>query len=452
MKSHLINSQLICAQYDREYPMIDHGKGIYLYDKNGKQYIDASGATACVRNIGHGVEEVANALKTQALKLAVHPTHAFYNEELEKYLKALCDFLPAEFNHAWTICGGTEALENAVKLAYQYHRSKGNRRKKVIGRWGSYHGNSLTMLDIGGNMARREYYTDLMVNHLHVSACNPYRKPDHQSVEEYEDSLIQEFEKNVYENKDDILAFVAEPIVGAALGAMKATPNYFNRIHKICKENDILLIADEVMTGIGRTGENMGMDHYQCTPDIICMAKGISSGYFPLGAVIAHDHVMNTLKESKKPFFSGQTYSCIPLAASVGLAVLKYHQDHKLIQNSKKIGNYLKSKWKALLDYDHVGDIRGEGLFLGIEFVSNKVTKAPIEDEFMFAKKVEVNALDLGLVLYGCKGSFELKHGDHLLITPPLIMNEPQADEMSELLIKAIKKTHSDYQDFKKSL
>jgi adenosylmethionine-8-amino-7-oxononanoate aminotransferase len=443
MNTHIINSQLICANYEQEYPLIEKGEGVYLYDNKGNKYLDASGCTACVTNIGHGVKEVADVLATQAHKLAVHPTHTFYNQELENYLSKLCDFMPEGFNHAWTISGGTEALENAIKLSYQYHRSKDQRRTKVLGRWGSYHGNSLTMLDVGGNFVRRDYYTDLMVDYPHVSPCFPYRKPEEQTLEQYEDSLIKEFEATVQKHQDDIICFVAEPFVGAALGAVGPTKNYFKSIYDICTKNDILFISDEVMTGFGRTGKNFGIEHFGVTPDIIAMAKGISSGYFPLGAIGAHDRVINTIRESGKPFFSGQTYSCIPLAAAVGEAVLNYINKHKLVNNSKQIGSYLKEKFLSLMELPYVGDVRGEGLFLGIEFVKDKQTKEPIEPSFMFAKKVETAALEVGLSLYACRGTVELTKGDHLLITPPLTLTQQQADELYEKLLLAIEKVSS---------
>ena len=335
--SHVINSQLICANYNKEYPMLEKGEGVYLYDTKGNKYIDACGCTAVVTNIGHGDERVAKTLYDQAKKLAVHPTHLFYNEELENYLKNLCDFAPEGFNKAWTISGGTEAIENAIKLAFQYHRAKGNNRKKVLGRWGSYHGNSILALDVGGMKVRRDFYTDLMVDHLHVSPCLTYRKEEGLTDKEYEDQLIAEFEKTVQDNKNDIMCFVSEPIVGAALGASEPTENYFRRIKEICIREDILMVADEVMTGFGRAGANFACEYYGDYADIIACAKGISGGYFPLGAVIAHDRVLNPIQESGQPFFSGQTYSCIPLAAAVGNKVLEIIKEDNLVENWEHI-------------------------------------------------------------------------------------------------------------------
>ena len=444
---HLINSQLICANYNKNYPMIERGKGIYLFDKFGNKYIDASGCTAAVTHIGHGNEEVSRALYEQSKKLAVHPTHLFYNEELENYLSKLCEFAPDGFNHAWTISGGTEAVENAIKIAYQYQKSKGYKKSKVLSRWGSYHGNSITVLDVGGLKARRDYYTDLMAGHYHVAPCLSYRKPAGMTDQEYEDCLVEEIELTV-EQHPEIFCFLAEPIVGAALGAAGPTKNYFKRIKEICVKHDILLIADEVMTGFGRTGTNFGINHYGDYADILCCAKGISSGYFPLGAIIIHDHVFDTLEASGHPFYSGQTYSCIPLAAAVGNANLAYIKKHNLVDNAKIVGKYLKEKFETLKEIECVGDVRGEGLFLGLEFVKDQKSKAIIDPAYLFNKKVEAKAFEEGLVTYGCRGTVDLSKGDHMLFAPPIILNIEEADMIFMRIEKAIK---SAYLDFLKS-
>jgi adenosylmethionine-8-amino-7-oxononanoate aminotransferase len=374
----------------------------------------------------------------------VHPTYLFYNEELENYLSTLCDFAPDGFNHAWTISGGTEAVENAIKIAYQYQKSKGYKRSKVLARWGSYHGNSLSVLDVGGLKARREYYTDLMVGHYHASPCLSYRKEEGMSEKEYEDLLVNEIETMI-DQHPDIFCFLAEPIVGAALGAAGPTEHYFKRIKEICKKRDILLISDEVMTGFGRTGRNFGMDHYGNHADILCCAKGISSGYFPLGAIIIHDRIFNALEESGQPFYSGQTYSCIPLAAAVGKANLEYIKKHNLIDNAHHVGQYLKTQFETLKEIECVGDVRGEGLFLGIEFVKDQKSKAVIEPEYFFNKKVEEKAFEEGLVTYGCRGTVDFSKGDHMLFAPPITLNQDEADQIFLGMQSAIKKAYSDF-------
>lgn len=444
MTSHVIHSQLICADYEAKYPMIVRGKGVYLYDDKGREYLDASGCTAAVTHIGHGVEEIADALSKQARELAVHPTHVFHNPVLEAYLERLCAFAPEGFNRGWTISGGTEAIENAIKLAFQYQRAKGrSTRKKIVGRWGSYHGNSILALDVGGMQARRSYYTDLMVGHLHVSPCFPYRRPEGQSEQAYEDGLIAEFETLVEKHPEEIAAFVAEPFVGAALGAAGPTENYFKRIAAICREHDILMIADEVMTGFGRTGRNFACEHFaspEVNADILACAKGISGGYFPLGAIIAHDRVTEALHESGEPFWSGQTYACVPLAAAVGHAVLDYIETHDLVSRSASVGAHLRAGLEGLQALDCVGDVRGAGMFLGVEFVQDKDTKAHFPVERFFAKRVQALAIEEGLVTYACRGTVDLSAGDHMLFAPPLVMSEAQCDELVEKLGRAVKR------------
>lgn len=436
----VLNSQLICADYERTYPWIVRGEGATYIDDQGKQYIDVSGATAAVTHLGHGNPRVAEALATQARTLAVHPTHLFHSPVVEDYFERLCAFAPEGFTRAWTVSGGTEAVENALKLAFQYHRAKGrSTRRRFIGRWSSYHGNSLVALDVGGMVGRRSFYTDLFPElHLHVEPCLPYRRPEGMSVQAYEDRLVDEFDAIVRAHPDEIAAFVAEPVVGSALGAAVPTEGYFRRIAEICRAFDIVMIADEVMTGFGRTGRRFGCEHFGTHADVLACAKGISGGYVPLGAILVRDHVGEVLKDSGDPFFSGQTYSCIPLAAAVGIAVLDEIERLDLIERGTSMGAYLKGRLQdRLLDLPCVGEVRGLGMFLGVEFVQDAATKIPWPDEVRFSKRVEAAALDHGLVTLGARGCVDRIHGDHMLIAPPLILTEAQADAIADGLREA---------------
>lgn len=433
---HVIHSHLVCADYDASYPEIVAGEGAYVIDRDGRRYLDASGCTAAVTNIGHGHPAVAAALARQAQTLAVHPTHVFHSEVLERYLGRLCAFAPEGFNRAWTICGGTEAIENAVKLAYQYHRAKGRTsRTRVLGRRGSYHGNSILALDVGGLKPRRDFYLGLMGGqHLHLSPCFPWRRPAELSEEAYEDSLIDEAAKVLAQHDDEVIAFLAEPVVGAALGAVAPTPRYFERMAALCREHDVLMIADEVMTGFGRTGRAFGCEHFGNHADILACAKGISGGYVPMGAVIAHDRVLEPIVRSGLPFQSGQTYSCIPLVAAVGEAVLDVIEDERLVEASARVGAHLHEGLCTLLDRRGVGDVRGLGMFLGVEFVQDEATKAPFEPALGVAKKVQAAALERGVVTYACRGTVEGTQGDHLLFAPPLVLSKGQADDIVDVL------------------
>ncbi|MCA9711041.1 MAG: aspartate aminotransferase family protein, partial [Myxococcales bacterium] len=398
------------------------------------------GCTAAVTSPGHGLPEIAEALARQAGTLAVHPTHVFHSEALERYLGRLCAFAPPGFEHAWTICGGTEAIENSIKLAFQYHRAKGRtRRRRVVGRWGAYHGNSILALDVGGLQARRGFYTGLMTDqHLHVSPCFPYRRPEGLSPSAYEDQLVEQFERVLDQHGDEIVAFVAEPVVGAALGAVGPTPRYFERLARACRAHDVLMIADEVMTGFGRTGRAFGCEHYGTHADILACAKGISGGYLPMGAVIAHDRVLEPIVASGLPFQSGQTYACIPLAAAVGEAVLDYMERHAVVAAAARVGAHLHAGLRGLLGRPGVGDVRGVGLLLGVELVADPQTREPFDPALEVGRRIQAEALRRGLVAYACRGTVERTRGDHLLLAPPLILTEAQADELVDVLRASI--------------
>lgn len=434
MSYRVLNSQLICADYRKEYPWVVRGEGACFIDDKGRRYLDVSGATAAVTHIGHGNARVAEVLARQARTLAVHPTHLFHSPLVEAYFERLCAFAPDGFTRAWTMSGGTEAVENAIKLAFQAQWAKGNTaRRRIVGRWSSYHGNSLTALDVGGMVGRRSFYDRLYPGlHLHVEPCLPYRRPEGMSEQAYEDALVAEFAQVVADHPDEIAAFVAEPVVGSALGAGVPTEGYFRRIAEICRAHDIILIADEVMTGFGRTGRNFGCEHFGTHADILACAKGISGGYLPLGALLVRDELAQVLKDSGDPFFSGQTYSCIPLAAAVGLAVLDEIEEQGLVARAASMGAYLKSALNEQLgDVGCLGEVRGLGLFLGIEFVRDPETRAPFADALRFSKRVEAAALDHGLVTLGAKGCVDRTSGDHMLLAPPLILTEAQADQIA---------------------
>jgi adenosylmethionine-8-amino-7-oxononanoate aminotransferase len=431
MPYRTLNSQLILADYERTYPNVVRGEGVYLYDDEGRRYLDAAGCTAAVTHLGHGDEQVAEALAAQARTLAVHPTHLFHSPVVEEYFERLCAFAPEGFTRAWTISGGTEAVENSLKLAYQYHRAKGRTgRTRFVGRWDSYHGNSLTTLDVGGMVGRRSFYTDLMVDHLHLPSFQPYRRAQGQSLRDYEDEHITAFAGLVDQHPDQIAAFVAEPFVGSALGAVGGTERYFAGIAEVCRAHDIVMIADEVMTGFGRTGRNFGCEHFGTHADVLACAKGISGGYLPLGALLVRDEVAAVLRDSGDPFFSGQTYACIPLAAAVGLAVLQRIEEQQLVQRAATVGAHLQAGLASLLEHPLVGDVRGAGLFLGVEFVADPQTREPLAAELGFAKRVEAAGLDHGLVLLGARGTVDHVRGDHLLLAPPLVLGTEQADEL----------------------
>ncbi|MCH2195463.1 aspartate aminotransferase family protein [Kordia sp.] len=432
----LIHSMAVCPDMTRSYQKITHGKGVYLYDTNGKRYLDASSGSSSVSNIGHGREEMVEIMADQVSKITVLPTHAFNSDVVEGYLQRLTEFAPEGFTKAWTVMSGTEAVENAIKLALQYHQLRGdNARFKIISRWNTYHGNSVFTLDVGGMKMRRGLYEQWLHNFPHISSAYSYRKPADLSEEEYTQTLLEEFENTVIRTgPETVAAFIAEPVIAAAMGAVPPPKNYFKGIKYICEKYGILYISDEILSGFGRTGENFGINNFGIVPDIIAAGKGISGGYFPLSAVIASEKVVQPLIDTKSAFLGGHTFACNPMGARVGNQVLDIMEREQLVARSKYMGKLFKQKLESLYEFDIVGDVRGVGLQCGVELVQDKVTKAPFPPEMKLSKQIGYKAIEKGVVLYPGSGSVDGKAGDHILITPPLTIKEEQLDEIVDVM------------------
>lgn len=442
MIESLIHSQLVCPDLEADYPRITHGQGVFVFDEHGKRYLDGSAGTAAVSNLGHGIEELAECLREQALKIATHPAHLFSSDVVEDYFDQLVAFAPEGMNKVWTVSSGTEAVESAIKLAYQYQQLRGHKDKHVvISRWGTYHGNTIFALDVGGLKTRRSFYETYMNNFPHIDPAFAYRhQPEGMSLEDYGRACAGQLEEAILEaGPDQVAAFIAEPVVAAALGAVVPPPNYFPLIRQICDKYDVLLIIDEVLAGFGRTGKNFAIEHFGVVPDIIASAKGISSGFYPLSAVIAHHKVTDELERHKQHFFSGHTYACAPLGAAVGRKVLEYMAEHKVVENAAQRGEELRAHFLKLKEkYAIIGDVRGLGLLRAIEFVQDRDSKAPFPDDWQIAKRVVQKCLNKGVILYGIKGSVDYQHGDHILITPPLTIQSSELHLIVEALDQSI--------------
>jgi len=423
-------TRVIHRDLTRAYPTVVRGKGIYLFDDEGKSYIDGSGGSAAVTAIGHAVPEVVDAIREQVARIAYAPTHAFTSEAVEACARLIIErFAPEGFGKVWFVSGGSEATENAVKMAIQYHRERGEgSRSLVIGRRLSFHGATIAALAFGGNAGRRRPYSAILPPAEHISACNPYRDGDVGQADELEFAIRQVGPENV-------AAFIAEPIVGATLGAMPPTPGYFARIREICDRYGVLFIADEVMTGFGRTGRPWGLDHWDVLPDLIVCAKGISGGYSPLGAVLAKPEFVHEVRDRSGSFVIGHTSAGNPLSCAAGAAVLQYILDQKLIENAAEVGSYFKERLVELAArHDMIGDVRGMGLLLGIELVRNRATKAPFPTAWKVSSRVGHETLKRGLVSYPGSGTVDGVLGDHVLYAPPLIITRAQIDEMVAIL------------------
>ena len=359
---------------DQLYEMIK-GEGIYLWDREGRRYIDGSSGPICV-NIGHGVQEVADAVKRQMDEVSyVHSSH-FITRSVKECADRLAAFAPEGLGHVFFCSGGSEATEAAAKMARQYFLLANEpKRYKVVARWQSYHGNTLGSLSMSGNIARRRRYVPMLIDFPHIPPAYCYRCPFGKTRDTCDLDCARALDTEIKaQGPEHVSAFIAEPVVGATLGTVPAPEGYFQLIREICDTHGVLFISDEVMTGLGRTGKKWGLDHWGVKPDIIATAKGLAGGYLPLGATIASDRVYEAFGE---PFAHGHTYGSHPVVCAAGAAVLEYTVKHRLVERSAENGKYMHRKLADLYDHPSVGNIRGMGVFAGIEFVKDKETRSP---------------------------------------------------------------------------
>jgi adenosylmethionine-8-amino-7-oxononanoate aminotransferase len=417
------------------YPTVEWGEGIYIYDTEGKQYIDGSGGAAVV-GIGHGVKEITEAMVQQAEKISFSHGSQFTSQTAIDLASKLAQLSPKGLTRVYFLSGGSEAVETAIKMARQYQVERGKPQKyKVISRWTSYHGNTLGALALSGHTGRRRYYLPLIQHTPHIVPAYCYRCPFGLAPEKCSLECALDLEKTLlYEGPDSVSAFIAEPIVGATAGALVPKDGYFQKVREICDCYDILLIVDEVMTGMGRTGKNFGIDHWNVIPDMIVASKGLSSGYAPIFVVIAKEEIHRTIKEGSGVFVHGHTYSQNPLSSAIACTVIDYLIKHDLISISAKMGEYFIRRLQSLTHHDFVGDVRGRGLFAGIEFVKNKKTKEPFDPKLRLHALIGNRAFEKGLITYPGGGGADGISGDHLLLAPPFIITQEQIEKMVSIL------------------
>ena len=422
-------------------PLALSGEGCYLLDASGKRYFDGSGGAA-VSCLGHGDPEVIEAIKTQVEKLAFAHTGFFTSEPAEKLADLLIANAPGELDRVLFVSGGSEANEAAIKLARQYFVEKGEtNRRFLIARRQSYHGNTLGALAVGGNQWRRKQFSPLLVDVSHISPCFEYadRNPD-ESTFDYGQRVAQELEDEILRlGTDSVIAFLAEPVVGATAGAVPAVEGYFTRIREICDRYGVLLILDEVMCGMGRTGHLFACEADKVTPDIVCIAKGLGAGYQPIGAMLCSSEIYRTIEEGSGFFQHGHTYLGHPVATAAGCAVLEAILSRDLVSRVRTMGERFDKALKdQFSDHAHVGDIRGRGLFRGIELVADKVSKSPFAPEKRLAAGIKKAAFEQGLICYPMSGTRDGVNGDHILLAPPFIIEDDQIDEVVTKLDTAI--------------
>ena len=422
-------------------PTAARGEGCYLYDTNGKQYFDGSGGAA-VSCLGHGDKEVIQAVKQQLSDLAFAHTGFFTSEPAEKLADLLIRHAPGDLDRVYFVSGGSEATEAALKLARQYHVENGQpQRRHIIARRQSYHGNTLGVLAAGGNQWRREQFSPLLIDAKHISPCYEYaEKREDETSFEYGQRVAQELEEEILRlGPDSVMAFIAEPVVGATLGAVPPVEGYFKRIREICDQYGVLLILDEVMCGMGRTGALFACEDEGIVPDILCIAKGLGAGYQPLGAMICSSKLYQTISDGSGYFQHGHTYIGHPVACAAGLAVVNAILDRQLLARVTLLGEVLQTQLQASFgQHPNVGDIRGRGLFVGIEFVSDRKSKTPMPSSQRISSKLKAAAFSHGLICYPMPGTRDGKSGDHVLLAPPFVVSDEQIGEIVEKLSLAV--------------
>src|SRR5271154_5929180 len=426
----------------KAYPQAVRGEGCFVFTAEGQRYLDASGGAAVV-TIGHGVTEVANAMAAQASRLAYVHSSQFQTAVAEKLAERILALAPHNMQKGGRVyftSGGSEATETALNLARQYWIERGQpKRFRVLSRQQSYHGSTLGALSVSGNVRRREPFAPMLAEWGHIPPCYCYRCPYGLRYPECNvecaDELGRMLERDGSEN---VAAFIFEPVVGATLGAVAPPEGYVQRISEICREHGILLIADEVMTGMGRTGKPFAVEHWGATPDMILVGKGIASGYAPLGAVIVAGHVAEAISSGSGGFLHGFTYSAHPVSTAAGNAVLDYIERENLFARVDIAGAEMRAALEPLKRFSVVGDVRGRGLLWGIEIVQGAKTREPFPPDARIASRIQDDALEAGVMTYPIQGCVDGTRGDHILLAPPFTITTAMIQMLAAGLEKAI--------------
>ncbi len=416
-------------------------QGVWITDAKGHRYLDASGGAA-VSCLGHGHPDVLAAMHAQIDRLAYAHTGFFTSEVSEALAEQLARTAPAGLDQVYFVSGGSEAVEASLKLARQYFVEIGQpERTQFVARNQSYHGNTLGALAVGGNAWRRKQFAPLLIDVGRVSACYEYRdRADGQSQAQYTQQLLDELDAKFQEiGPHRVIAFVAETVVGATLGAVPATPGYWAGVRALCDRYGILLIADEVMCGMGRTGTLHAVEQEGVVPDLMTIAKGLGGGYQPIGAVLAARRVMSPLIAGSGLFQHGHTYLGHPVAAAAALAVQQVIERDDLLAAVRARSAYLRQSLDSQLgQHPHVGDIRGRGLFISVELVKDRASKTPFDPALKLHARIKAQALDNGLMVYPMGGVIDGQWGDHVLLAPPFTITEAELDQVVERLVITI--------------
>ncbi|MFM9271224.1 aspartate aminotransferase family protein [Halomonas elongata] len=436
--SHVFHRHL-----EQHYPTAVGGEGPYLIDAEGRRYLDACGGAA-VSCLGHSDAEVIEAIREQVGRLAYAHTSFFTSEPMEALADFLVERAPSGLSSVYFVSGGSEAVEAALKMARQYFLERGEpQRKHLIARRQSYHGNTLGALATGGNAWRRHQFEPMLVEVSHVSPCYAYRdQAPGETPEAYGERLAAELETEIERlGPETVMAFVAEPVVGATLGAVPAVPGYFKRVREICDRHGILLILDEVMCGMGRTGSLFAAGQEGVVPDLTTIAKGLGGGYQPIGATLVSERIRSAIAEGSGFFQHGHTYIGHATACAAALAVQRAIEQRDLLPRVRQLGEGLQQRLvDRFADHPHVGDIRGRGLFRGLELVAERDGKTPFDPSRKLHAEIKRTAMDEGLMCYPMGGTIDGRSGDHILLAPPFILEPYQLDEIVDKLDISLKR------------
>ena len=422
-------------------PVAVKGEGIEIVDSTGRRYIDASGGAA-VSCLGHSNQRVIDAIKRQAQALPYAHTSFFTTQPAEELASYLVEHAPQGLGHVYFVSGGSEAVEAALKLARQYFVEVGQpQRRHIIARRQSYHGNTLGALAIGGNAWRREPFLPLLIDAHHVSPCYAYREQRADETEEqFAQRLADELEQKILElGSDTVAAFVAETVVGATAGAVPPVREYFRKIRAVCDRYGVLLILDEIMSGMGRTGYLFACEEDGVTPDLLTIAKGLGAGYQPIGATLVSDRIYEAITGGSGFFQHGHTYIGHATACAAALEVQRVIADDHLLDKVKARGEQLRSLLREhYAQHPFIGDVRGRGLFVGVELVRDRATKTPFDAKLKLHAAIKREAFQRGLMVYPMGGTVDGKSGDHVLLAPPFICTERDIEQIVSRLTDAI--------------
>jgi hypothetical protein len=438
------SSSLFSRNFRKNFPVAVRGEGSWIISSDGRRFLDASGQAAVI-SIGHGVAEIGRAMAEQSAQIAFAHTSQFHSEPAEKLAQRLLALAPVNFQNGGRVyftSGGSEATETAIKLARQFHlESREPARYRVVSRRQSYHGSTLGAMSVSGNVARRAPYQPLTPEWGHVAPCFCYHCPFDKTFPECGIACADDLDVFLNKDAETAAAFIFEPVVGATLGAAPAVDGYAARIAEICRRRGILLIADEIMSGMGRTGTPFAIQHWPVEPDMILVGKGIASGYAPLGAVLVAPRVVEAFDRGSAAFMHGFTYQSHPVSTAAGNAVLDYLEAHKLFERVAPAGATLRAALRSALEsHKHVGDIRGMGLLQGVEFVRDKSTREPFPKEENVAEKIRQAALEHSVLTYPTQGCVDGYRGDHILLAPPFIITDAECARIAEALAAALAK------------